>query len=247
MIGLDLLNAVDPVGWVRRVLGFEPDAKQQLVLASVHKRMLLNCSRQWGKSTVTAAKAVHRALEFPDKLIIAMSPSARQTGELMRKIEEFLRHCSIKLKGDGNNEMSILLPNGSRIVGLPGGEGTIRGFSRVNLLIVDEAARVPDESYRAARPMLAVANGDLVLLSTPYGKRGFFYEEWIGESDWLRVTVPAADCPRIPPDFLADERRSLGDLWFRQEYCCEFIDNETQLFSRDTITNALDKEIEPLF
>jgi Terminase large subunit, T4likevirus-type, N-terminal len=243
----DLLNAVDPVGWARRTLGFDPDSNQQLVLASSHKRILLNCSRQWGKSTVTSAKAVHRALEFPERLIIAMSPSARQTGELMRKIEGFLSHCGVKVKGDGSNEMSILLPNGSRIVGLPGGEGTIRGFSSVNLLIVDEAARVPDESYRAARPMLAVANGDLLLLSTPYGKRGFFYEEWTSPSEWLRLQVRAEDCPRIPRDFLADEQRSLGDMWFRQEYCCEFIDNETQLFSRDTITRALDKEIEPLF
>jgi hypothetical protein len=247
MISRDLLNAVDPVGWTRRTLGFDPDPNQQIILASSHKRILLNCSRQWGKSTVTAAKAVHRALEFPDKLIIAMSPSARQTSELMRKIEDFLRHCGVRVKGDGSNEMSIVLPNGSRIVGLPGGEGTIRGFSSVNLLIVDEAARVPDESYRAARPMLAVANGDLLLLSTPFGKRGFFYEEWISQSDWLRVQVRGEECPRIPKDFLADERRSLGDLWFRQEYNCEFIDNETQLFSRDTITRALDKEIEPLF
>ena len=247
MISRDLLNAVDPVGWTRRTLGFQPDSNQQIILASTHKRILLNCSRQWGKSTVTAAKAVHRALEFPERLIIAMSPSARQTGELMRKLETFLRQCGVRIKGDGSNEMSILLPNGSRIVGLPGGESTIRGFSAVNLLIVDEAARVPDESYRAARPMLAVANGDLLLLSTPYGKRGFFYEEWIGQSDWLRIQVRAEDCPRIPQEFLADERRSLGDMWFRQEYGCEFIDNETQLFSRDTINRALDKEIEPLF
>lgn len=247
MIDSDLLDAVDPVGWARRTLGFTPDAPQQTILASSNKRILLNCSRQWGKSTVTAAKAVHRAWELPGQLIVAMSPSARQTGELMRKMEDFLRKCGVKVKGDGSNEQSILLPNGSRIVGLPGGEGTIRGFSSVNLLIVDEAARVADESYRAARPMLAVANGDLLLLSTPFGKRGFFYEEWVGQGDWQRMTVRAEDCPRIPASFLADERRSLGDLWFRQEYCCEFIDNETQLFGRDTINRALDKDIEPLF
>ena len=95
--------------------------------------------------------------------------------------------------------------------------------------------------------MLAVGNGDLWLMSTPNGKRGFFYEEWIHSSDWLRLQVRGEECPRIPRDFLADERRSLGDLWYRQEYNCEFIDNETQLFSRDTITRALDKDIEPLF
>jgi len=131
MISHDLLNAVDPVGWARRTLGFEPDAQQRTVLGSTHKRILLNCSRQWGKSTVTAAKAAHRGLEFPGRLIVAMSPSARQTGELMRKIEGFLRHCGIRVKGDGSNEMSILLPNGSRIVGLPGGEGTRRIIERL--------------------------------------------------------------------------------------------------------------------
>ena len=69
MISRDLLNAVDPVGWSRRTLGFDPDANQQTILASSHKRILLNCSRQWGKSTVTAAKAVHRALEFPERML----------------------------------------------------------------------------------------------------------------------------------------------------------------------------------
>lgn len=243
----DLLNAVDPAGWVRRRLKFVPDPHQEAILTSTHKRILLNCSRQWGKSTVTAAKAVHRALAFPGQLIVAMSPSGRQTGELIRKMEEFLRRCGVKPRNDGSNEISIELDNRSRIVGLPGGEGNIRGFSSVNLLIVDEAARVPDESYRAARPMMAVANGDLLLLSTPFGKRGFFYDEWTGPADWLRLQVRGEDCPRIPRDFLDDERRSLGDLWYRQEYCCEFIDNETQLFSRDIIQRSLDKDIEPLF
>lgn len=247
MLRNNLVDTVDPVGFARRRLGFDPDEQQQAVLTASHKRILLNCSRQWGKSTVTAAKAVHRALMLPEQLIIAMSPSARQTGELMRKIEGFVGKCGVKPKSDGSNELSLLLANDSRIVGLPGGEGTIRGFSSVNLLIVDEAARVPDEAYRAARPMLAVANGDLLLLSTPFGKRGFFYEEWTSPDDWLRITVRAEDCPRIPRDFLAGERRSLGDIWFRQEYGCEFIDNETQLFGRDTIDRALDKDIEPLF
>lgn len=244
---LDLSYAMDPVSWVRKALKFEPDPAQQQVLCPYSKRMLLNCSRQWGKSTTTAAKAVHRALHFRDSLVVAMSPSARQTGELLRKMAMFLRLCRQPIRGDGDNEQSFLLHNGSRIVGLPGGEATIRGFSSVSLLIVDEAARVPDASYRAARPMIAVGGGSLLLLSTPFGKRGFFYEEWNGGNHWDRIRVPASECPRIPPSFLEEERKALGDLWFRQEYGCEFIDTDSQMFGRDLVDSALDRDLEPYF
>lgn len=243
----DLHWTLDPVGWAREVLDFHPDPKQELVLATDAKRVLLNCTRQWGKSTTTAAKAVHRGLHFPGTLVLAMSPSARQTGELLRKMADFLVTAGATPRGDGDNEQSILLPNGSRIVGLPGAEGTIRGFSAVNLLIIDEAARVTDSSYRAARPMLAVGGGSLLMLSTPFGKRGFFHEEWIGAGSWLRLQVKAEECPRIAPEFLAEERRSLGELWFRQEYCCEFIDNESRLFTEDMLEAAIDRESKPWF
>jgi hypothetical protein len=62
----------------------------------------------------------------------------------------------------------------------------VRGFSGTSLLIVDEAARVDDELYYAVRPMLAVSGGVLMMLSTPFGKRGVFYEEWTGGECWER-------------------------------------------------------------
>ena len=91
-----------------------------------------------------------------------VSPSARQSGEFLRKAAGFARRLGIRPKGDGDNEISLEFPNGSRIVGLPGSEATIRGFSAVSLLLVDEAARVSDELYLAIRPMLAVSDGDAV-------------------------------------------------------------------------------------
>lgn len=97
------------------------------------------------------------------------------------------------------------------------------GYARVSMLVIDEAARVPDELYRAVRPMLAVSDGRLICLSTPYGKRGFFYDAWTrGGDDWTRIEIAAAQVDRIPPEFLAQERRCLGEAWYRQEYCCSF-------------------------
>src|ERR1700716_1930683 len=74
----------DGAGFARERLGFEPDAKQAVVLGRI-RRGLLNCSRQWGKSTVTAAKAVHRAFTKPESLVVVLSPTARQSGEFLRK------------------------------------------------------------------------------------------------------------------------------------------------------------------
>ena len=168
------------------------------MLRSAGKRGVLNCSRQWGKSTITAAKAMHRRCTKPESLTLVVSPSARQSGEFLRKAAGFARKLGIRPKGDGDNEISLALPNGSRIVGLPGSEATVRGFSAVSLLLVDEAARVSDELYLAVRPMLAVSDGALWLMSTPFGKRGFFYEAWEhGGPEWERVRAAATECPRI--------------------------------------------------
>src|ERR1039458_434339 len=178
--GGEQANGAGAAEWVREKLRFTPDAAQERVLTTQSQRVVMNCTRQWGKSTVTAAKAVHQAYTVAGSLTLVVSPSARQTGEFLRKAEGFVRRLKLAAKGDGDNEMSLWLPNRSRIVGVPGSESTVRGFSAVSLLLVDEAARVDDDMYLAVRPMLAVSNGTLWLMSTPFGKRGFFYETWAG-------------------------------------------------------------------
>jgi hypothetical protein len=229
-------------------LGFAPDPKQAELLRTPVRRLLLNCTRQWGKSTITAAKAVERAHTREGSLTLVVSPSARQSGEFLRKAGAFVRRLGLAPRGDGDNEISLLFPNGSRIVGLPGTESTVRGFSAVSLMLIDEAARVSDELYMAVRPMLAVGDGDLWLMSTPFGKRGFFWEAWDkGGDQWERVSVPATECPRIPASFLEEERAALGERWFRQEYLCEFVDADDALFRREEIDRAITDEVEPLF
>jgi hypothetical protein len=243
----DTVSVAGMGDWARRRLGFTPDALQERVLTSVSRRVVMNCTRQWGKSTITAAKAVHQASTVAESLTLVVSPSARQTGEFLRKAEDFLRKLSVVPRGDGDNEMSLMLGNRSRIVGVPGSESRVRGFSAVSLLLVDEAARVGDEIYLAMRPMLAVSNGTLWLMSTPFGKRGFFYETWIdGGDDWERVRVPAEECPRIRREFLEEERRTMGERWYRQEYECEFVDTVGGIFDREAVHRAITDEVEPL-
>jgi len=237
----------DAAEWVRRKLGFDPDPKQALVLTSASKRGMLNCARQWGKSTITAAKAVHEAVHDKERLILVVSPSARQSGEFVRKAAGFARRLGMRTKGDGTNEMSLQFPNGSRIIGLPGSEETIRGFSAVSLLLVDEASRVPDDLYMAVRPMLAASSGALWLMSTPCGKRGFFWEAWErGGPEWERIRAPGNECGRIERKFLEEERETMGERRFAQEYMCEFGETEGGMFERDMVERAITREVEVL-
>lgn len=237
----------DAVAWAKENLDFIADPKQAQILNATTKRGILNCSRQWGKSTTSAIKAVHYACHNPDSIILVASPSLRQSGEFLKKAEKAVSQLGIRVKGDGVNPCSLQLPNGARIVGLPESEGKIRGFSAVSLLMIDEASRVSDDLYHALRPMLAVSNGALWLLSTPNGKSGFFYREWASTKEWLRIQATAEECPRIPAAFLAEERDTLTEELYRQEYGCEFIAGEGSLFDEAEITARLSSRVKPLW
>lgn len=244
----DIRHALDPVAFVQDRLAYRPDPIQSSLLASRSQFVLLNCARQWGKSTLTAAHAIFTAWHEPDSLILVLSPTARQSAELVRKAGCFLARLGVRPRGDGDNEISLLLPNASRIIGLPCVEANSRGFSGARMLLVDEASRVPDDLYFSMRPVLAVSGGDIWLLSTPHGRRGFFYQAWVdGCPSWRRIKVPAPDCPRILPANLARDRRVMGERWFRQEYLCEFAANDETLFPEELIRKAIKYDIKPLF
>ncbi len=250
MLAGDLAQALDPVLFAKEALRFTPDPWQEQALRWSGRRLLLNCSRQSGKSTVAAIRTLHRAIFYFSSLVLLVSPSLRQSSELFRKVQDFLKGLPPEQQPElvEDNKLSLTMKNKSRIVSLPGSEGTIRGFSGAALIIEDEAARVPDDLYFAVRPMLAVSGGRLILMSTPFGKRGHFFREWTeGGDTWERIQITAYDCPRISRDFLEEERQTMGDWWFRQEYLCEFVETEDQVFTYDQVMMALSDEVKPLF
>jgi hypothetical protein len=195
-----------------------------------------------------AALALQAAFLEAPALVLLLSPTERQSGELFRdKVKRLYNGLGRPVATTEETALTMTLANGSRIVSLPGKEGTIRCYSGVRLLVIDEAARVPDDLYRTVRPMLAVSGGRLMVLSTPFGKRGFFYQAWAGGAPWKRVKVTADRCPRISPEFLAEERREQGDRWYRQEYECSFEEAEDAVFRQEDIDFALTHPAPPLF
>ena len=230
-----------------RSAGLYPDDWQRDALASEAPRQLYNCSRQSGKSSVAAVIAVHTALAEPSSLILLLSPGLRQSQELFKKCADAYHAAGSPVPEAARSALRLALLNGSRIVCLPSTETTVRGYSSVRALIVDEASRVPDELYRAARPFLAVSGGRLLALSTPAGKRGWWFHEWSEGVGWERYEISAPQVPRISEEFLSEERATLPDRIFRQEYLCEFTEVDDQLFSYDTVEQSITSEVRPLW
>jgi hypothetical protein len=205
-----------------RALGMEPDPWQMEILTGGHKRLLLNCARQAGKSTTAAVLSVMEAVRLKATTILLVAPSLRQSRLLYRTATRCLERVGQRFIRN-KTAHELLLTNASQIICLPCKEETIRGYSNVGLLVIEEAARVPDDLYRAVCPMLAVSDGRMVCLSTPLGRRGFFYQEWTKGGDvWKRIEVPVDQVPRIKKDYLEQVRRQMGESWYRQEFCCSF-------------------------
>jgi len=242
----DLAHALKPSLWASECLGFKADPWQAEVLDSAGKKVLLCCSRQSGKSSVSSIAALHTALFRPGALVLMVSPSLRQSSELFRKFLDYLALLPDMPARDEDTKLSIKLDNNSRVVSLPGSEGTIRGYSSVELLLVDEAARVPEDTYYAVKPMLAVSRGRMLALSTPFGKRGWFFKEFSGGEGWQRHSIKATDCPRISPEFLEEERRSMPNAIFQAEYMCDFSEALDNVFTYEQVSGAVSDEVEPL-
>jgi hypothetical protein len=244
-----LLEALrrDPANTMH-LAGQRPDPWQADLLRTDHPRILTLATRQGGKSRAVGAKVLRTALVEDNSLILVLSPTERQSKEFLQEhvidVYESLGRPVKPARRPGRLELELV--NGSRIIALPGNEAGVRCFSSVRLLVIDEAARVEDALYHAVRPMLAVSGGGIVALSTPWGKQGWFYEEWESSRPWKRVRVTAEMCPRIAKAFLAEELESKGARLYAMEYECQFSNLFCSLFSEESIQAAFDTD-EPGF
>src|ERR671939_2133946 len=123
----DLAAALDPVVLAQQA-GLDPDPWQRDVLRSTAPRVLLNCSRQSGKSTVSALLGLHAALYTPSALVLMLSPSLRQSAELFRKCLDLYRALGRPVPAQAETSLRLELEGGSRIISLPAQRPRCAGF-----------------------------------------------------------------------------------------------------------------------
>lgn len=226
--------------------GMNPDPWQAALLASTEPRVLMLCARQVGKSSAVSILALKTALTQPGSTTTLVAPVEEQATELLRKVVTAYTAIGRPVPVLRESATRLELANGSRVLALPGKERRMRSYTSA-LLVIDEAARVPDDVVNAASPTMAVSKGRFVALSTAFAKSGWFFKEWTEGENYLRLSVTARDCPRIPAEFLASERRKLGERWFDMEYLNVFGDDVAAVFAGDDIRAAVSGDVRPLF
>jgi len=155
-----------PSTWALESFSLRLDPWQIRMLDSQSKRTALNIHRQGGKSTMSSLICLHTALFLPGSLSLIIAPSLRQSQENFLKIREFIDRLDKVPRFGESTKLSLKFETGSRILCLPGGnEGkTIRGFSRPDVIVEDEAAQCSDELHYAIMPMMAITTINSVRL-----------------------------------------------------------------------------------
>jgi hypothetical protein len=275
---MDLVYRLSPYEYLRS-LRFTSYPWQREVLESRHKRIFINGARQAGKSTIISVKPCHRARFYPGSLSLVIAATERQAVEDMEKIRSFIAMDAGYPALKRSSDSLIELPNRSRIAVAPSTETSARGYSSPDIIILDEASRIEDPVYRSGIiPMLTDnAKCELILISTPHGRKGFFYTasrsaRWeryevrcpwevkdleyklvpAGPEEGFRIRKEAEGVKGFysPRHQDLDEAQmnleEMGPLMYRQEYCCEFVEPEDQVFSYDEIDALFRAGAEPL-
>jgi hypothetical protein len=226
--------------WARAELNFHADPVQAELLNAPAHRLAVCCTRQWGKSTVAAIKALHLAWSRPGAFILFAAPTFEQSVELLRLFRRFASLLTGEpCQPEPGRRGALTLANGSRVLALPHAPDSVRSLAAPDLIVIDDAAFVSDDMHHALTPTLAVSDGQLWLLSTPNGLTGEFHRVWhSAATDWRRFSVTAGNCPRIGQAFLQRERLVKGAPVFNREYMCDFNAAETTGISPETIAAA---------
>lgn len=229
---------------VRAITGIErlPDQPTRCITVSAPSGMFLagEAMVPTHNSTATAALALWRVWRTGGTAVV-ISPTQAQSSEIIRKARGLLQNVPELGRAERDAQTTLQLPNGGRIVALPGSETSARGYTASAALIIDEAAFVDDQVVTAVRPTLAACpDAPMVCLSTPNGRAGWFFDAWTeGGPEWHRIKVDHTKVSRLSDRHIREERASMTAARFRREYECEFIAPTGAVFDPDTVSAAM--------
>lgn len=237
---------MDKIEFIKNKWGWEPHKTQKEFMEYESKIKVGACGRRWGKTEACAYDIAYSFLTKENYTQMIVSPTYDQSRLIFATTEALLAHIKnieirktpypvIKLK---NNIISARTADSD-------GRG-LRGF-KADRIIVDEAAYVDDRViYEVISPMLADKNGDLVLISTPFGKNHFydFYMKGAERNrEFASFSYKSTDNPHISREYIEKQRENISKLSFETEYEAKFCDNISNVFRKDAIEQALKTEI----
>jgi len=246
------VGQMDPVEFAESVLGFKPTPYQEALLLDTADRIAVRFSRQSGKSTTIAAKAIALAAMNRNKSILVVAPGLRQSMIVMDRIEEHLNRMDLAVKREliaRQQRTKITFRNGSRIWALPCSENMIRGLT-AHLILADEAAFFERDEYmfdNVLLPMLATTNGVLIVSSTPWSSKSQFYEFCKGRlkdrfsqhyANWREAVASGL----ITQQFIDDMRNSMLPQQFTMEFEAEFVEDVDVWLPQDLIAKCVSSE-----
>ncbi len=263
-----VMPAIDPAAYLESI-GLPPYDWQREALDPTIDRLLLLCARQSGKSTIVAGKVGWKTKYRTRSENLIVCPAKDQSKLVMQKFEEFIdADPEIPVSDSDSVFEKYWGSTKNRVLALPGSERSVRGYSDPETIIADEASRILDSTYRAFRPWMTGGKSEMIAMTTPFGKRGWFYEAWEKSSRWRKILVRVAwepyngrlvpampedeyrdywrergvsayYSPRHTKEWLQEELSEIGEWSFRQEYCCEFMDTNDAWFTHEMIMDAL--------
>ena len=223
-----------------RLAGMEPDPWQAEMIASEDRQIGVLCTRRAGKSQAAGCRVFARSVTRSRHGTLMFSPTEDQSKELLnyvRRLNEASR-TPVPLVRESLTE--LVWANGSWVKAKADSPKGSRGYTP-NLIVIDEGAQVSDDLYLSVSPMLVMGKADLMVLTTPYGKMGWFFDLWDKPErmvHWRRFMITADECPRIDRHVLEEHRAMMPPRWFQQEYYCEFNDAVDSVFGKQVIESA---------
>ena len=218
--------------------GFKPYPKQKVVIDSIisSEEMFhtMVTGRQSGKSTTLLGLVLYYSINKPKSTCLWVSPVYSQINKVLTQIVDTLQPSGIIVSANKAN-YEIKLINGS-IIYFRSAEraDTIRGLS-IDYLFVDESQDLKTSDWQKSILPTITARGKKVVLGGTPKKKGFFYDYYqMGKSpdfpNHASYNFPSWESPYVSKDFIEEQRKTLPDNIFKQEFEAVFLDDDGHVF-----------------
>jgi phage FluMu gp28-like protein len=197
-----------------------------------------------GFSFCIALEGLIEALLRPHITVLFVSSGEDAAKRILKYVYDLIDGLPMKPTVVTRSVLECSFANKSRLVSLPNNDRTIRGF-RAHKVYCDEfASLMNDKDILAAIQPSISRGGEMTILSTPRGRANQFWDIWEDSSRaFSQHKAPWWICPDSAYRKMVKRiQKSMIDLDFRQEYCCDPCELDLAFFTRDLLNPVINTE-----